>query len=182
MERNTHSVFHVPSKSIPIPSHHRRSVRHHYCHSHSFRAWCENPFVDIFPPLSHARHTVNQHIPTARNQCHRHEIHLSSRLSVCTKSTSVQILGFKTPTPSLHITRRRPFSGRERARDLRAVAWCQNTAVTSCCASGAPSIRFELSHSSSTYEESAHAYSISLNILRSFVERQDSPGIDGVFD
>ena len=53
LERSTHSALHLPSNIIPIPSHHRRPVRRHYCHSHSFRAWCENPFVSIFPSLSH---------------------------------------------------------------------------------------------------------------------------------
>ena len=111
-----------------------------------------------------SRHTVNQHSRTAHSRGPGHEVNLLiSRPSACTRSKSVQTLGLTTPTPFLHITRKRPLSRQKRAWELRAVALCQNSAITGYRTSRAPSTRSELSHSSSTYEKSAHAYSISLS-------------------
>lgn len=123
-----------PSRSIklhPIPSHHLHSVCRHCCHSHPFRAWCENPFNRIFSlpsPPSIAPHRRPAHpnrsepviktrgVPADQSASRLHEQqHLS------------QTLGLKTLTPSLYISRSRP---RERASESRAAAWCQKCSIT----------------------------------------------------
>jgi len=102
----------------PTPSNHRHPVRRHYWHSHSFRAWCENPFKSIFPSL-----TTLTGATLSNSTSYGSKPVIKARAKAAEQSASqlheqlhlIQTRRLRTTTRSLDIFRKRLLSGRRRA-------------------------------------------------------------------